>query len=587
MSYNHGGGGGGSGTVTSVSGTGTVSGLTLSGTVTSSGSLTLGGTLSVTGAAFGSQTANTVFAAPNGSAGNPSFRALVAADIPTLNQNTTGSAATLTAGRTIGMTGDVVWTSASFNGSANVTGTAAIQAGVVTLAMQANVASGTVFYRKTAGAGSPEVQTLATLKTDLGLTGTNSGDQTITLTGDVTGTGTGSFAATIAGGAVTNAKMANVATATFKGRATAGTGAPEDLTGTQATALLDTFTSTLKGLAPASGGGTANFLRADGTWAAPPSGAGGSPGGSTTQIQFNDAGAFGGDADLTWDNTGNTLTLGGTDTGVILNGITNEPSAPSSGMLRYYAKSIAGRMVPKVKGPSGLDYPLQASLWQNNTVLWTPTTVTAGVWQGTAGAGAGTYTTQLPTTTNLYTAMKRGRWANVVTTTNQVLGQRNTEAMFFRGSLTGQGGFFFFARCGFDVWTNGGRFFAGMHSATTVVSANPSALNNTVGFCIDDTDAGAISFLTRGTAATKAATGFTAASNKGYDIYIFCAPNSSKYTWRIVDFVAGTEASGTATATLPTNTTMLTAGVLASNAALTPVTSIQLGINRIYVETDY
>ena len=587
MSYNHGGGGGGSGTVTSVSGTGTVSGLTLSGTVTSSGSLTLGGTLSVTGAAFGSQTANTVFAAPNGSAGNPSFRALVAADIPTLNQNTTGSAATLTAGRTIGMTGDVVWTSASFNGSGNVTGTAAIQAGVVTLAMQANVASGTVFYRKTAGAGSPEVQTLATLKTDLGLTGTNSGDQTITLTGDVTGTGTGSFAATIAGGAVTNAKMANVATATFKGRATAGTGAPEDLTGTQATALLDTFTSTLKGLAPASGGGTANFLRADGTWAAPPSGAGGSPGGSTTQIQFNDAGAFGGDADLTWDNTGNTLTLGGTDTGVILNGITNEPSAPSSGMLRYYAKSIAGRMVPKVKGPSGLDYPLQASLWQNNTVLWTPTTVTAGVWQGTAGAGAGTYTTQLPTTTNLYTAMKRGRWANVVTTTNQVLGQRNTEAMFFRGSLTGQGGFFFFARCGFDVWTNGGRFFAGMHSATTVVSANPSALNNTVGFCIDDTDAGAISFLTRGTAATKAATGFTAASNKGYDIYIFCAPNSSKYTWRIVDFVAGTEASGTATATLPTNTTMLTAGVLASNAALTPVTSIQLGINRIYVETDY
>ena len=34
-------------------------------------------------------------------------------------------------GRTIGMTGDVVWTSASFDGSGNVTGTATIQAGVV------------------------------------------------------------------------------------------------------------------------------------------------------------------------------------------------------------------------------------------------------------------------------------------------------------------------------------------------------------------------------------------------------------------------------------------------------------------------
>jgi hypothetical protein len=45
---NSGGGGGGSGTVTSVSGTGTVSGLTLTGTVTTTGSLTLGGTLSLT-----------------------------------------------------------------------------------------------------------------------------------------------------------------------------------------------------------------------------------------------------------------------------------------------------------------------------------------------------------------------------------------------------------------------------------------------------------------------------------------------------------------------------------------------------------
>lgn len=36
------------------------------------------------------------------------------------------------------------------------------------------------------------------------------------------------------------------------------------------TAILNTFTDSLKGLAPASGGGTLNFLRADGTWAEPP-----------------------------------------------------------------------------------------------------------------------------------------------------------------------------------------------------------------------------------------------------------------------------------------------------------------------------
>lgn len=73
------------GTVTSVGGTGTVSGLTLSGTVTTSGNLTLGGTLSVTPSNFASQTANTVLAAPNGTAGTPTFRTLVAADIPIVN----------------------------------------------------------------------------------------------------------------------------------------------------------------------------------------------------------------------------------------------------------------------------------------------------------------------------------------------------------------------------------------------------------------------------------------------------------------------------------------------------------------------
>jgi hypothetical protein len=84
------------GSVTSVGGTGTVSGLTLSGSVTTSGNLTLGGTLAVTPSDFASQTANTFLAAPNGTAGAPTFRTILAADIPTLNQNTTGTAANVT-----------------------------------------------------------------------------------------------------------------------------------------------------------------------------------------------------------------------------------------------------------------------------------------------------------------------------------------------------------------------------------------------------------------------------------------------------------------------------------------------------------
>lgn len=65
------------------------------------------------------------------------------------------------------------------------------------------------------------------------------------------------------------------ATARFFGRITAAGGPGEELTGTQATSLLDLFTSVLKGLVPASAGGTANFLRADGTWDVPPGTGGG------------------------------------------------------------------------------------------------------------------------------------------------------------------------------------------------------------------------------------------------------------------------------------------------------------------------
>lgn len=77
----------GTGTVTSV-------GLSLPAIFTVSGSpVTTTGTLTAT---LASQTANYFFAAPNGSAGAPTFRAIVAADVPTLNQNTTGTADNVT-----------------------------------------------------------------------------------------------------------------------------------------------------------------------------------------------------------------------------------------------------------------------------------------------------------------------------------------------------------------------------------------------------------------------------------------------------------------------------------------------------------
>lgn len=100
-----------SGTVTSVTGTSPVAS---SGGTTPAISLATayGDTLNP----YASKTANYVLAAPNGSSGVPTFRAIVAADVPTLNQNTTGTASNITGTAAIanGGTGQTTAT-AAFN----------------------------------------------------------------------------------------------------------------------------------------------------------------------------------------------------------------------------------------------------------------------------------------------------------------------------------------------------------------------------------------------------------------------------------------------------------------------------------------
>lgn len=82
------------------------------------------GKLSAIGETSISSPASTQYLRHNGT--NWVNSAIQAADVPTLNQSTTGSAASLTTGRTIAMTGDVSWTSPTFNGSANVTAAATL-----------------------------------------------------------------------------------------------------------------------------------------------------------------------------------------------------------------------------------------------------------------------------------------------------------------------------------------------------------------------------------------------------------------------------------------------------------------------------
>lgn len=64
----------------------------------------------------------------------------------------------------------------------------------------------------------------------------------------------------------------SVAATAISDATTAGRAMLTAATSSAQTALLDVFTSGAKGLAPASGGGTSNYLRADGAWEAPEGG---------------------------------------------------------------------------------------------------------------------------------------------------------------------------------------------------------------------------------------------------------------------------------------------------------------------------
>jgi hypothetical protein len=132
--------------------------------------------------------------------------------------------------------------------------TAKIEDGAVTFAKIQDIATNTLLGRSTAGSGDVEsisctaagravigAADAAAQRTALGLgnislatgtwangatvSGTNTGDQTITLSGDVTGTGTSGIAVTIATGAVSTAKIADSGVTTAKIEDSAITGA--------------------------------------------------------------------------------------------------------------------------------------------------------------------------------------------------------------------------------------------------------------------------------------------------------------------------------------------------------------------------
>ncbi len=150
------------------------------------GAVTLTGLVKGNGTtAFTAAVAGTDYVAPGGALGTPSSGTLTNCTFPTLNQNTTGSAATLTTARTltVGATGK------SFNGSANVSwtlgeiGAAASGANtdITSVATTTTINSNVIGYRDVPQNAQSGAYTFAAGDAGKHLYSTNSGAQTVTV----------------------------------------------------------------------------------------------------------------------------------------------------------------------------------------------------------------------------------------------------------------------------------------------------------------------------------------------------------------------------------------------------------------------
>lgn len=268
------------------------------------------------------------------------------------------------------------------------------------------------------------------------------------------------------------------------------------------------------------------------------------------------------------------------------------PAVPANGKMNLYAKSLAGRMLLRQQGPSGLSTPLQPSFFQNSITIISTGQSTAVSVIGNAVVSVGTLSH--PVQTEAY-----GYMANFASaaTVNLTAGTGTSAPQCVRGSVPGgANGFFISQRLAFPDATynqtaaaTGSRIFVGATEgtlATSVTADNPAGnfcgfMRRHVAGAAQDTN---WQFGTKnGSQLNLIDTGMVFAPQSVYDFYIFCPPMGTKITWRIDNLTSGTSYEGETSLYLPTDTVWMRAGFQVGNVN---ALSRNVRMQRVYIESD-
>jgi hypothetical protein len=331
---------------------------------------------------------------------------------------------------------------------------------------------------------------------------------------------------------------------------------------------------------PSQTGNSGKYLTTNGSvlsWATI-SGGGGSPGGTSGEVQFNNAGAFAGAANVEIDNGDLALVDGGF------------PVTPAAGRTKVFTDSMATRRLVGSIDSAGNHFDFQPALFNSTTYMWlagTGTTLAINWGTSFTARNNGQNAAQAhPTKNNLsaINSMNRATFSTGTTATG-ASGIQASATNAWRGSSAGLGGFFFFARFALEARSGTHRLFVGLSENNATLNAQPSTLNNTLGIGLDSADTN-LQFMIRNTATTtRIDTTIAADTTTIYDFYMYCEPNGSTIYFELRNALTNAVLiNSQETSNLPANTAFFY--MQAHIQSVTGTTAKLLALNRMYLESN-
>ncbi len=164
-------------------------------------------------------------------------------------------------------------------------------------------------------------------------------------------------------------------------------------------------------------------------------------------------------------------------------------------------------------------------------------------------------------TTSLQTRMRATQF-DTGTSTTSVVGAYTSYGQWWRGTATGEGGFFFNAVFSQNTNVSGHSVFVGMCGTTSTLSGEPSALLDTVGVGYDSTDSasGNWYFMVNDGSGSATRTDLNTPRNTTsvLEFSAYCKGASGNITYQVTNrSTSSITATGTVTSDLPTSTTFL------------------------------